>query len=419
MVMTRTTDAHRIVVIGGGYAGMLAAVRAAKRTRKLGAHVTLIDPSESFIERIRLHQLAAGEPFAYRARSEMLRGTGAVFIQGRVESLDPEAQTLSVATAERVQTIAYDTLIYALGSSVDTSLVPGVAEHAHSLGSEAAARALREMLPEAAERGATLVVCGGGLTGIEVSSEIAEAYPSLHVRLLTRGPFGQALSEKGRRHLRGTFDRLGIEIRDHTEVSRVRSGEIVTADGDTIPFDLCLWAGPFGVPALAREAGLAVNARGQALVDPFLRSVSHPSIFVAGDAAAFVEAPGAPIRMACATALPMGAHAADNVTALLCGRPLRPFRFGYVIQCISLGRRNGLVQFVHHDDTPKERIVRGRLAAFVKEQICRLTVWSLRMERRWPGVYTWSKGPAAGAEVPTLTGADGRQTLSGQAGGRG
>src|SRR5579884_401019 len=146
MVMTRTTDTHRIVVIGGGYAGMLAAVRTAKRTRKLGARVTLIDPSESFIERIRLHQLAAGEPFAHRARSEMLRGTGAMFIQGRVESLDPEAQTLSVATAEQVQTIAYDTLIYALGSSVDTSLVPGVAEHAHTLGSEAAATALRAVL---------------------------------------------------------------------------------------------------------------------------------------------------------------------------------------------------------------------------------------------------------------------------------
>lgn len=83
-------------------------------------------------------------------------------------------------------------------------------------------------------------------------------------------------------------------------------------------------------------------------------------------------------------------------------------------------RRDGPVRFVAHDATPKERIFRGRLAAVVKVQICRYTILALRPERRWPGVYAFSKEPAAAvADVPALTGTDGQRTLSGQAGGRG
>ena len=131
-----------------------------------------------------------------------------------------------------------------------------------------------------------------------------------------------------------------------------------------------MWCTSFEVSAIAREAGLRVNERGQIVVDDFLRS-SDPDIYAAGDAA---DCRGR--RMSCALALPMGAYVAD----LLSGATEKPFRFGFVIQCISLGRNDGIIQFVHADDSPKERCLTGRPAAWIKELICRYTVMSMRME---------------------------------------
>jgi NADH dehydrogenase FAD-containing subunit len=101
--------------------------------------------------------------------------------------------------------------------------------------------------------------------------------------------------------------------------------------------------------------------------------------------------------MACATALPMGAHAADNI--LRDAQP-SPFKFGYLAQCISLGRHDALLQFVHADDRPRRLFLSGRLAAFVKEMICYLALKVLFMERRYPGLYTWPRVPLGKGTTP-------------------
>jgi hypothetical protein len=114
--------------------------------------------------------------------------------------------------------------------------------------------------------------------------------------------------------------------------------------------------------------------------------------------------------MACATALPLGAHAADNVAAAIDGREPARFRYAYVFRCISLGRAAGLIQFVRADDSPRERIVSGRLGAWIKEMICQYTSFSLDLERRWPGAYHWPQTagsrPANGVstDLPVVVG---------------
>ncbi|MEZ4621954.1 MAG: FAD-dependent oxidoreductase [Caldilineaceae bacterium] len=139
-----------------------------------------------------------------------------------------------------------------------------------------------------------------------------------------------------------------------TTVERLTSNRAHCNDGRTLEFDGCLWAGAFVVPPLATMAGLPVDTQGRLLVDETLRVIDHPEIYVAGDAAA------TGLRMACATAMPMGAYVADQLAARLLEQPQpAPFRFAYMIQCISLGRQNGLVQLVHGDDSPKPRIVTG------------------------------------------------------------
>lgn len=378
-----------IVILGAGYAGMLAALRLTHKAKD--ARITLINASDTFVERIRLHQVATNQPVKRRSIPGLLRGKTVDFVQGWVTGLDPQRREVVVQVQGKEQRIEYDYLVYALGSMVDKNAAPGVADHAYTLApdGERSAPALRQTLGVLAPEGGRVVVAGGGLTAIEAATEIADTYPELQVSLVTAGRLGAHLSQKGQAHVREVFKRLNIAVHEFSPVGGVDAQAVVTTNGERIPFDVCLWAGGFTVPPLAREAGISVNNKGQISIDPYLRSLSHSHIYAVGDAAAFVEDPGAPIRMACATAEPMAAQAADNLAALLHGDEPLPMGFSYVFQCISLGRHDGLIQWVYTDDSPKESIITGRQAAIVKEFICRFAWWSVDMHRRWPQMYNW------------------------------
>ena len=363
-----------IVVLGAGYSGQLAANLAARR---VDARVTLVNERDTFVERVRLHQLAAGQRLRARPIQDLLRGTGAKLVVGRVNRIDRAAHTVVLATGEQIH---YDTLIYALGSHADLASVPGVAEHAYPVaGAEHAAR-----LRERVAAGGTVTVVGGGLTGLEAATELAESHPDLKVRLLTDDELGARLSERGRAHLRRVFARLGIEVRDSTLVAEVRADGVVLADGSHVASDVVVWTTGFTVPRLAAEAGLAVDPHGRMVVDETMRSVSDPAVYGIGDAAAVRRPDGQELRMACATGLPVAQAAVRAIAARRAGREPKPFRFRYVNQCISLGRRDGLIQFVRADDTPKEAVLTGRTAALYKETVVRVATWV----QRHPGVPT-------------------------------
>lgn len=370
----------RIVVLGGGYSGMMAARRLAHNLRGKPVDITLVNASAHFVQRIRLHQLAADQTPMQFSMQDVLQPNGIHFMQGLVTQLDPQAHALTVNTAAGSQIVSYDYLIYALGSTVDMSVLPGLREHALSLASEATAAQLGDRLTTVAKRGGRLVICGGGLTGIEAATEFAETYPDLQVTLLTRDAFGAQLSKKGRDYVRQIFQKLGIDIRDKTQIQAV-TADAVEYEGGSLVYDVCLWAGSFTVPTLAREAGLKVNAVGQIITDDRLRSVTDNTIYAVGDAADISAAIGTPIRMACATALPMGVHVANELADRLKGREHRPYEFVYYIRCVSLGRKAGIVQFVDSNDQPKESILTGRAGAAFKELICRYTTWQVRHPR--------------------------------------
>jgi NADH dehydrogenase len=387
------------IILGAGYAGMTAALRLAHKTRGLPVEITLVNGSADFVERIRLHQVAAAERIKQRSIQKLLEGTGVRFVQGWVTGLAPAAQQVTVRTAAGEETLGYDTLLYTLGSRTDKDSVAGVREYALAVGDPSDGERLQQRLHKLAEAGygGEVVVVGGGLTGIETASELAERYPALPVRLVTAGRLGYGLSERGRAYIRRTFDRLGIAVQEQTRVERVTDGAVVTASGQVILCGLCVWAGSFQALPLAREAGLATNNRGQILIDANMRSITSPAIYAAGDSAAFVPPVGLTMRMACATAVPMAAHAADNLSALLNGEPQQPFRFGYVVQCISLGRRDGLIQRVQADDSPLERIWTGRPAAWFKEFICRSA--ALAATVGWIArSYTWWRWDGTGSQ---------------------
>jgi NADH dehydrogenase len=387
----------RIVVIGAGYAGLVATVRLAGRLkREVQARrvtITLVNAADAFVERLRLHQLAANRPIPDRPIAETLRGTGIAFVRGTVIALDTRRRTLEVQTGSGIQAVAYDNLVYALGSTIDRDNVPGAREFAHVLtpAGPRSAMALRELLPKlnAAGGHGRLLVGGGGATGIEAAAEFAEAYPNLHVRLVTQGEFGQFINPHVAAYMRHSLYRLGVAIQDQTTIVELRAQAALTASGEVLPFDVCLWTGGFTVPRLAREAGLAVNERGQVLVDPFLRSVSHPEIYAVGDAAYPVEPPGAAVRMAAFTAVLMGAHGADSLSAAVQGRTPKPFSFAYLGQAISLGRRDAIGFNNIPDDVPNWPYFTGRAGVEGREFFVRLLADQPNFERRLPGAVVW------------------------------
>ncbi|ADO68759.1 NAD(P)/FAD-dependent oxidoreductase [Stigmatella aurantiaca] len=371
----------RVVILGGGYGGLVCALRLARRAGGQVA-ITLVSEKEHFVERIRLHEWAAGHKPVQQSLKAMVADTGITFKQGRVTQIDPQGEVL--VGQER---LPFDRLVVALGSQADTRSVPGIREHAFTLEPASAAQ-LASMLPGLAARGGRVVVVGGGLTGIESATEFAEAYPGLKVSLLSSSGLGKDFQETGRKHLLACLDRLRI-TQEQGRVKQIHANAIELADR-TVPFDVCLWTGGFTVPALLRESGLPVNERGQVLVDPFLHVIGHKNILAVGDAAMMVDPPSA-MDMGCKTALPMGAHAAENLARIIRGEPEQRLDYVHSVFCTSLGRKDGIIQFFRKDGSMVPWVVTGRPAAWIKEFICRSTLLAPQLERVDVSGTVWRK----------------------------
>ncbi|MGW6644004.1 NAD(P)/FAD-dependent oxidoreductase [Streptomyces iakyrus] len=372
---------HRIVVLGAGYTGASAAGRLAKRLHRDDVAITLVNAEPDFVERVRMHQLAAGQDLAPRPFDEMFEGTGVALKQGKVTAVDVDGRTVTVAAPEGAgeredEVLAYDTLVYALGSGWNDQGVPGTAEYAHEVAGRAGALRLRERLAGLAA-GESVVVVGGGLTGLEAVTEIAETRPDLDVALAARGGLGDWLSAKGSGHLRKVLDRLGITVHEHTAVTAVEADRVTTADGTSIPAAVTVWTTGFAVHPIARATTLEVSGTGQIVVDRTMRSVSHPDVYAVGDAALAMGPGDKPLRMSCASGVFTAWQAVDAIAARLTGGKVPTVPVRYFNQCISLGRKDGLIQFVTADDRAVRWALTGRLAAFYKEIVCKGAAWTV------------------------------------------
>jgi NADH dehydrogenase FAD-containing subunit len=384
---------HRsVVILGAGYAGLLCATRLARKARGLSVSITLVNDAETFTERLRLHEYATNRAILWRSIPDVLKGTDIAFVQGSVVAIAPEAKAVTIACAGEERRLAYDHLVYALGSITDRESVSGVAAHAYTLTPRGplSAAAMRAALPALQTAGGRVVVCGGGATGIETAAELASSSPRLKVSLVTRGEFGAFLGNEVARRMRHVLDQLGVAIIERTAITEVRADAIVTADGQLLAHELCVWTGGFKALPLAREAGIAVNDRDQILIDPFMQSISSPDIFAIGDAAHSREEPGAPLRMSAYTALILGAHGADCVNAILRGRSPKPLSFAYVEQGIALGRGNAIGFGKSADDIPQPPYITGRLASGMRAFGLKFLAMSAAREKRWLGGYVWA-----------------------------
>lgn len=376
---------QKIVVLGAGYAGLAAAVILAARSRD-DVRITVVNATERFTERLRLHQAATGQQLADLRLPELL-GDRVEFVAGWVTGIDPAPRTVRVDD-ERV--LPYDRLVFALGGVADTAGVPGAEDHAYRLDGAPDAELLARRLAGLG-RG-SVVVCGSGLTGVEAAAELAERYPELTVTLVGRDEPGSALGPRARAYLRAGLDRLGVRVRAGAEVVKVLPDSVELAGADGIAADVVLLAGGVRASALAGAAGLEVDGRGRIVTDGALRSVTHPDVYAVGDAAAIRQRYGV-MHGTCQGGMPTGVHAALSIVRTLDGKAPKPFRFGYYHTPVSLGRHDGVVQFTHPDDTPRRLYLTGRLAARYKETVTAAPWATFARMTRLPGTGAiWPRG---------------------------
>ncbi|MCS3781436.1 NAD(P)/FAD-dependent oxidoreductase [Tsukamurella ocularis] len=344
----------KVVVIGAGYAGTIAANRLVK---KADVDVTVVNPRPGFVERVRLHEHIAGSGSAVTPLTEMLDPRIRLVV-GTVDKIGDGTVLLADGTS-----LPFDRAIYAAGGA------PTAPSGTHVVGTLETAEEARRALA-ALPDGAAVTVVGGGLTGIETAAEVAETRPALRVRLLSAGEVGASLGTGARARVRRELDRLGVTV------ERGRYDGAGAAD-------LVLWAVATQVSDLAARSGLAVDDAGRVVVDEYLRSASDPRIVAVGDGAAV---PGA--RLSCQTALPQGAHGADNLARELAGQHMKAYSMGYTGQNVSIGRRSAVIQAARRDDTPTRIQFGGRSAALVKEQVCRMAKGAAKTAR-----YAWLPAP--------------------------
>ncbi len=367
---------HRIVVLGAGYAGAFAAGNLARRLSPADTEITVVNAAPEFVERMRLHQLAVGRDLTFRRLADVFAGTGVRLRLARVTGVAPERRTVSVTGEDGDGELAYDTLLYALGSSVAHHGVPGVAEHAFDVTCLSSALRLRERLA-GLDRGSTVLVVGEGLTGIETATEFAESRPDLSVALAARGELGAWLSPKARRHLRRAFDRLGVTVHEHTAVEAVEPTRAVAADGTSLPADVTVWSAGFAVHPIAAASGLEVAETGQIVVDRTMRSLSHPDVYAAGDCAYAIGENGRPLPMSCASAGATNMQATAAIVARLTGAEVPTTELKYYGNHISLGRRDAIFQMVDGDVRAKSWYLGGRTAARLKAGVLKGAGWGV------------------------------------------
>lgn len=360
-------------VLGAGYAGIMAANRLAGQ----GEKTTLVTPHPWFVERIRLHTVATG-------RREHARIPLSSLVHPKVTVITDNAvligdNNLHLASGSA---LSFETLIYAIGSGAPAR--PGL----HSVSTEQAAERLKHELR--ARPQAPVTVIGAGLTGVEVASALLDA--GRRVRVITA-------SEPRRKAARAHLDdlrRRGAFVETHRRVEL----DSLTPDVD-IQAEIVIDATGFTVPSLARDSGLPTDNLGRLIVDDRLTVPGHPHILGAGDAV-FVDAPSAShLRPACATALPMGAHAADVILARRHTQVDPAFGMGYALQCVDLGRGRGRVQVVFANDSERGFALTGFAGAQLKEAVCRLTVRWLSQERDRAGHFSWPAPPRKSALTNT------------------
>jgi len=360
-------EAHRVVIIGGGFGGL----SVAKRLKHLPAQVTLLDRQNYHLFQPLLYQVATGAlspaNIAAPLRNVLRKQKNTTVLLGEAVRIDAPNRQVILSDGK----IPYDTLIIAAGSTHQYYGHDEWEKFAPPLktiedATDTRARILlafeaaeRETDPAKRRAWMTFVVVGGGPTGVELAGALAEIArdtlkhdfrsidPAQSTILLVETadrvlpPYPPPLSESARK----TLARLGITVRTGTTVMTINEHGVTIKDGEkteTIPSRTVLWAaGVLGSPlgrSLAAEAGATLDRAGRVIVEPDFSVAGHPEIFVIGDLAHFKGTDGKPLPGVAQPAIQAGRYVAKAIERRLRGEKIEPFHYADKGNLAEIGR---------------------------------------------------------------------------------
>jgi NADH dehydrogenase len=318
-----TDRRKRIVIVGGNFAGLTAAIKLSPRHA-----VTLIDPTEHFEWMPNIHEMLSSvkTPQALRLdRAAIVEKAGHRFLRDRVTLLQPAQRRLVTAGGRKLD---FDACIVAVGALWNTHHIPGVARHAMPFRSVADGLAIEQRLHGLVQQGKSLriVIAGGGISGVEALGEILRRHrddASLSVEVVEAGArLLPGLAPALDADLRRLCEPYAVRFRTGTTIASVSAKGVRLADGTRLRSELTLWTAGLAPPALLRESGLTRPPKAWADVHATLQSRHFDEVFVVGDAAQLPKAVGKQAY----NAIDMGALAAANAVRFLGGRALKPFK---------------------------------------------------------------------------------------------
>jgi NADH:ubiquinone reductase (H+-translocating) len=340
----------RVLVLGGGFAGLWAAVAAQRKLREIGrereATVTLVNRTAYHNIRVRNYEADLSDVCV--ALDEVLAPVGVDRVFGDVVGLDASSRTVGVRMGEDVHTLVYDGLVFALGSQLVSPALPGFSDFAFNVDTYAAAASLRDhlaTLPSIGAPGAaTIVVIGAGLTGLEVATEmparLGALFPSAKpgVILVDHNTYvGSDMGEHARPFIIDALQQAGVKLRLAAAVAEIQRDAVLLSSGESIPAYTAIWCAGMRANPLCADIPVEHDKLGRIRVDKYLRVNGQDGMFAAGDAAAAkVDADHLSV-MSCQHARPMGRFAGHNVVAELFDLPMLPLSVDWYVTVLDLG----------------------------------------------------------------------------------
>jgi NADH:ubiquinone reductase (H+-translocating) len=342
----------RIVVLGAGFAGLIAAVGAVRKLAELEIprdQVSVTIVNRNAWHEIRVRNYEADLTDLRVPLDAVLGPIGVEIIVGEVTGLDHDRHEVYCAVARQPVAVRYDRLVFALGSELVRPPIPGLAEHGFDIDTyDAAARLSAHLGALPQQRDApgrfTAVVVGGGLTGIEAATELATRLPAIaggapcRIVLIDRAPrIGSTMGEGACAVIEEALRTLKIEMLPGAAVASVDERGVLLASGEAIDAATIVWCAGMRAHKLATALPGAHDGFGRVATDRYLRVEAAEGIFAAGDvAAALVDGTHAAV-MSCQHARPMGRIAGHNVVCDLVGAKMIPIDIGYYVTCLDLG----------------------------------------------------------------------------------
>ncbi|MDE5446570.1 FAD-dependent oxidoreductase [Bradyrhizobium sp. CSA207] len=375
----------RIVVLGAGFAGLWAAIGAARMRDEIGAgsdiDIQVIDRNPYHNIRVRNYEVDLSEVVI--PLPQLLDPVGVSHSIGEVEAIDPARREIALVTSSGEETLAYDRLVFALGSEVMRPGIPGLADHAFDVDTYAAALRLEEHLASLGRSApspgrSTVVVVGAGFTGIEVATEMpgrlarAGITGSRRIILVDSNPaVGATIGAHARPVIETALSSLEVEMRLGARAVSVEAAGIRLNSGEFIAAQTVIWCAGMRASPLAASFPGARDRLGRLLVDPFMRVADQPGVFAAGDVASSVVDGLHPTVMSCQFARPMGRFAGHNAVADLAGLPLLPLRIDWYVTVLDLGKWGAL----YTEGWDREVRTTGQAAKATKQIINRKRIY--------------------------------------------